>query len=103
MSSVPIERFDNITDNSIILQHYNQPESDSTEDLDANQHKTKEPKKPKNQLPITFYCDFHKRVFKLAPQAIYNHFKIHEEEVLLLSDYEKVQNTRLVDLYEKNF
>ena len=103
MSSVPIERSDNITDNSIILQHYNQPESDSTKDLDANQHKPKEPKKPKNQLPVTFYCDFHKRVFKLASQDIYNHFKIHEEEVLLLSDYKKVQNTRLVDLYEKTF
>ena len=103
MSSVPIERFDNNTDNNIILQHYNQPESDSNEDLDANQHKPEEPKKPKNQLPITFYCDFHKRTFKLSPQDIYNHFKIHEEEVLLLSDYEKIQNTRLVDIYEKTF
>ena len=95
MSSLPIERSDNTTENNIILQHYNQPhESDRTEDSDVNQHKPEKPKKTKDQSPITFYCDFHKKVFKLAPQDVFDHFKIHEEEIILLSDYKKVQNTR---------
>ena len=79
MSSLPIERSDNTTENNIILQHYNQPhESDRTEDSDVNQHKPEKPKKTKDQSPITFYCDFHKKVFKLAPQDVFDHFKIHE-------------------------
>ena len=48
MSSLPIERSDNTTENNIILQHYNQPhESDRTEDSDVNQHKPEKPKKLK--------------------------------------------------------
>ena len=104
MSSQPIERSENTTDNSIILKHYNQPsesiDTKNPDDSDATKHKHK---KTNDQSSITFYCDFHKKVFKLSPTDIYNHYKIHEEEIILLSDYEKVLNTELMDLYEKNF
>ena len=104
MSSQPIERSENTTDNSIILKHYNQPsesiDTKNPDDSDATKHKHK---KTNDQSSITFYCDFHKKVFKLSPTDMYNHYKIHEEEIILLSDYEKVLNTELMDLYEKNF
>ena len=100
MASLPIER-SNIDKNALLVQHYNQPEYDSVDD--ANQQKHETLKKPKDHPMVTFYCDFHKKVFKLAFENMNKHFKAHEEEILLLSDYEKVASSRLMDVYEKTF
>ena len=103
MSSVPSvpERSDSTINNTLLSQHYNQPISDS--DLDANQNRNEDSKQPSNQSVVTFYCDFHKKVFKLASQNVYKHFKTHLDDTILLSDYRIVESSRLVDIYEKTF
>ena len=100
MASLPIERSD-IDKNALLMQHYNQPEYDSVDDTNQQKHETL--KQPKDHPMVTFYCDFHKQVFKLAFKNVNTHFKAHEEEILLLSDYEKVASSRLMDVYEKTF
>ena len=96
MASSHIER--SVTDKStLLMQHYNQPEDqpDQPEDQPEDQ--------PKDNPIVTFYCDFHKKAFKLTSQNVNQHFEAHEEEILLLSDYEKVGGSRLMDVYEKSF
>ena len=104
MASSPIERSDPVTDkDTLLMQHYNQPEDDSVNDFDANQQKREKFNQPKDNPMVTFYCDFHKKVFKLTSQNVNQHFETHEEETLLLSDYDKVEGSRLMDVYEKSF
>ena len=97
MASSPIERSDSITGKStLLMQHYNQQEPEQESEQEPEQELEPEP-------VVTFYCDFHKKVFKLTSQSINQHFKAHEEEILLLSDYEKVGSSRLINVYEKSF
>ena len=100
MASSPIER--SVTDkNTLLMQHYNQPEEqpDQAEDQAEDQPEDQ----PEDNPIVTFYCDFHKKVFKLTSQNVSQHFEAHEEEILLLSDYEKVESSRLMDVYENTF
>ena len=105
MASSPIERSDSITGKStLLMQHYNQQEPEQESEQEPEQESEQEPEQELEPEPVvTFYCDFHKKVFKLTSQSINQHFKAHEEEILLLSDYEKVGSSRLINVYEKSF
>ena len=49
MASLPIERSDSVTDkNTLLMQHYNQPEYDSVNDFDANRQKREKFNQPKD-------------------------------------------------------
>ena len=88
MASSPIERSDSITGKStLLMQHYNQQEPEQESEQEPEQESEQEPEQELEPEPVvTFYCDFHKKVFKLTSQSINQHFKAHEEEILLLSD-----------------
>ena len=59
MASLPIERSDSVTDkNTLLMQHYNQPEYDSVNDFDANRQKREKFNQPKDNPIVTFFVIF---------------------------------------------
>ena len=106
MSNLPIERTESNVENSLLLRHYNQPNTDNTSDESDESDKVKkneESKQARNNVLDPFYCNLHKKIFRFSSQQINNHFREHEREILLLSFYEKKRNSTLVDIYETQF
>ena len=106
MSNLPIERTESNVENSLLLRHYNQPNTDNTSDEFDESDKVKkneESKQARNNVLDPFYCNLHKKIFRFSSQQINNHFREHEREILLLSFYEKKRNSTLVDIYETQF
>ena len=107
MSNLPIERTESDIEKSLLLRHYKQPDTDSDDNSDSDggdsTKNNEELEQARNNDVDTFYCNLHKRMFRFSSKQIINHFKEHEREILLLSYYEKIRDSTLVDIYETRF
>ena len=64
MSNLPIERTESNVENSLLLRHYNQPNTDNTSDESDESDKVKkneESKQARNNVLDPFYCNLHKK------------------------------------------
>jgi hypothetical protein len=103
MTSMPIERSDTTSEtDNLMIRHYNQPGSDESDSEGARNKQKKSKQKQKNNA-CTFYCCHCKKVYEMTTPKMNEHFEEHENEVLLLSDYEKVASSTILDIYTKTF
>ena len=103
MASSPIERSDITSEReNLMTKHYNQPKSDES-DRNSATKKTKLYKQQQNFEASTFYCCHCKKVHEMTLPKMNEHFEEHENDILLISDYEKRDTSNLIDIYEKTF